>query len=120
MTLTLNREVCAGMYDYLRATAPFSDWNLPDSEDVQFPIIRDPKKRGHYRRDRYDRPEIAISSRSIGHTLSLAMVMGHEMIHFHEDKLGILYKVKAEHSAYFIKQAAAVCKFHGFDPKLFW
>ena len=120
MSLPLNREVCAGMYDYLRTTAPFRDWNLPESDGVQFPIIRDPKKRGHYRRDRYDRPEIAISSRSIGHTLSLAMVTGHEMIHFHEDLIGILWKVRAEHSPYFIKQAAAVCKFHGFDPKLFW
>jgi hypothetical protein len=42
------------------------------------------------------------------------------MIHLHEDMIGILYKTKAEHSGYFRRRAASVCKFHGFDPKLFY
>lgn len=121
MTLPLSREMLSAMYDYLRATPPFSRWKLPESGDVVFCVVRDPARLGFYRRDRLGRPEIGISTRGIGHTNNLANTMAHEMIHLYEDAvLGTLYKTKAEHSATFRRKAAQVCKYHGFDPKLFY
>lgn len=120
MTLPLTPEMLAANYDFLRTTPPYRRWTLPPSSDVKFRVTRDPGRRGHYRRDRYGRSEIAVSGRSIGHTHSLTEIMGHEMIHLHEDILGILYKTNAEHSGFFRRQAARACKFHGWDPKLFY
>jgi hypothetical protein len=120
LTLPLTKEMCAGMYDYIRTTPPFRNWNLPEAEEVVFRVTRDPGRKGHYRRDRYGRREIAVSIASIGYTGSLAEVMAHEMIHLHEDMVGILYKSNAEHTRFFRRNAEIVCKFHGFDPRLFY
>lgn len=120
MTLPLSKEMLEAAYEFIISTPPFVRWNLPDAQDVIFRVTRDPGRRGHYRRDRYGRKEIAISSAAIGHTHSLMEVMAHEVLHLHEDQLGILYKTKAEHSGFFRKQAERICKYHGFDPKLFY
>lgn len=118
MTLRLTSETLAAAYDYLATTEPFRKWNLPDSDDVVFRVVKDPTRRGFYRRDGYNRPSISVSSAAIGHSSSLIEVMAHEMIHLHEDATGMA--TASEHSAAYRKMAAVVCKIHGFDPKLFW
>jgi hypothetical protein len=105
-------------YELARTTPPFKSWNLPDGEDISFRVTRDPFRRGHYRRDKRGRHEIAVSALSIGYTHNLIETMAHEMIHLHLDLVGLAGT--AEHNAPFKKFAARVCKFHGFDPKLFY
>lgn len=117
MTLPLTPEVLAAAYDYLATTEPFCRWNLPDSEDVVFRVVRDPTRCGFYRRDRYDRRSISISSASVGHSSTLLQIMAHELVHLHEDAAGMAKQ--SEHSAAFRKLAALVCRVHGFDPKMF-
>lgn len=116
MTLPLTRDVLAAAYDFLAATEPFCRWNLPDSDDVVFRVVRDPAIRGKYQW--HGRHVISISGRSIGHTISLMETMAHEIVHLHEEAAGM--SGPAEHGAAYGKLAAAVCKVHGFDPKLFW
>lgn len=118
MTLPLDKDILEQAYELLRVTPPFRSWNLPDGEDVVFRVTRDPYRRGHYRRDSRGRHEIAVSSLSIGHTANLVETMAHECIHLHQEINGMANK--NEHNAAFRKQAARVCRFHGFDPKLFY
>jgi hypothetical protein len=117
MTLALNPEVLAAAYEYLRVTEPFRRWNLPDSEDIKFHVIRNIALRGFYRRDRYNRHSISISSNCIGFSESLIEAMAHEMIHLHENMTGL--ETNAIHGAAWHKFADIVCKIHGFDRKLF-
>ena len=117
MTLPLTPEVLGAAYDFLRTTEPFRRWNLPESEDVQFRVVRDFATRGFYRRDQKDRPSISISSNCNGHTDSLIGTMAHEMVHLHEDVNCL--ETKGEHSRAWHKYADRVCAVHGFDRKMF-
>jgi hypothetical protein len=120
MTLPLTPEILAANYEFLRVTPPFRRYKLPPSSEIIFRVVRDPAKRGHYRRDRYNRPEIVVSSRVIGHTHNLTEVMAHEMGHAIEDLVLGVYP-KCEHTTWFRRNfTPRVCKFHGFDPKLFY
>lgn len=116
MTLPLTPDMLAACYDFLCTTPPFNKWNLPDSEDVVFRVGRDPKLLGWYKLDD-GRHVIGISETTIGHTFSLVMVMAHEMLHLHQKDTRI--ETRAQHNAAFRKLARVVCRFHGFDPKLF-
>jgi hypothetical protein len=44
--------------------------------------------------------------------------MAHEMVHLHESQVGTGANGTL-HGASFYRVAAQVCRFHGFDPKLF-
>jgi hypothetical protein len=116
VSLHLTPAMLQGAYDYLCATFPFSKWNLPDGDDVQFKVCRDPRIRGDYIWDGR-KHTIRVSSGTVGHTLSLMMTMAHEMIHVHETHCKACGR--GEHSAAFKKWAKVVCKEHGFDWKLF-
>lgn len=116
MTLPLTPEMLRGAYDLLSTTPPFSKWNLPPSEEVTFRVVRSPNLRGWYRREN-GRHVIAISSRCTGYLVSLLGTMAHEMIHLHEAAAGAC--TSGMHSAAFNCWAAQVCKYHGFDPKMF-
>jgi hypothetical protein len=118
VTLPLNKEMLEAAYELARTTPPFKSWNLPDGEDISFRVTRDPFRRGHYRKDKHGRHEIAVSALSIGYTHNLFETVCHEAIHLHQEISGMANG--AEHNASFRKLAAGVCKFHGFDPKLFY
>lgn len=117
MTLPLDKDVLAAAYDYLAATAPFRRWNLPDSDEVTFIVVRNPALCGSYQCGTGGRHIIKISASNTGHSASLLATMAHEMIHLHEEVTGM--KRASEHSAAFRKLAARVCRVHGFDPKAF-
>lgn len=114
--LPLTPDVLRAAYDYLSETPPFRRWNMPDSEEVRFLVVRDPALRGWYRYQN-GRHTIAISRRCIGHTANLIATMAHEMIHLHEQNARACGR--GEHGAAFRRWAAQVCKAHGFDPLLF-
>jgi hypothetical protein len=118
MTLPLSRDVLAAAYDYLCTTQPFSEWNLPDSEDVKFRVIKSPDVRGWYLLGQDGSHTIAISSRCIGRTQSLIETVAHEMVHLHQGDVK-MDTPNAQHNRAFWKLADIVCEAHGFDPKLF-
>lgn len=116
--LTLTTENLEAMYDYLRVTKPFCDWNLPEGEEVKFIVAKSKKIFGQYQL--IDKKHtIKISQNAIGHTNSLAMTMAHEMIHLHLEESGMEMREDGHNGAFRIC-AATVCKVHGFDLRTFY
>ena len=114
MTLPLTPDLLRASYDFLRETPPFKRWGLPPGESVTFKVTRSVKTQGdHLLHD--GKHTIRASSRKVGHTASLVALMAHEMVHVVCDREG----VRSEHGAPFRKRAAAVCRYHGFDPAEF-
>lgn len=117
MSLPLTPETLEAAYEYLRTTPPFSSWNLPEGEDVKFVVIKSKTDAGWHKVEN-GKDIIAASEACIGRTLSLLELMAHEMVHMHQRD------VKTEtpgvtHNRSFTLLAKRVCRFHGFDPKLF-
>lgn len=113
--LNITPETLQGAYDFLRSTEPFCRWNLPDGEDVKFKVVKTHKNHAWYRCVNY-KHVMAVSSNTVGHTLTLLESMAHEMIHMYEVHA---LKRQPTHGKVFQKWKAEVCKFHGFDPKRF-
>jgi hypothetical protein len=114
MTLPLTPEILAASYGFLRATPPFCRWKLPPADVVEFRVIRNRKIHGDH--SLYEgRHRIRISEGAVAHTDTLVLSMAHEMIHVKLDSEG----VKSEHGSDFHRLAKLVCKYHGFDPKMF-
>jgi len=114
MTLPLDPAMLGAAYEFLRATPPFRRWKLPPGEAIEFHVTASQGLRGRCVNSG-DHQTIEISLRTIGHTHSLMMAMAHEMIHVRDNLAGI----RAHHGASFWRGAAQVCRYHGFDPKLF-
>lgn len=119
MSLKLTPEVLRQAYEFLDSTEPFVRWNLPDSHNIKFKVVRAPSRLGRfcYCTDGTELC-IEISARNIGHTINLLTTMAHEMVHVYQMCVK-MDKGTGEHNAAFKKLAAQVCKSHGFDPKLF-
>jgi hypothetical protein len=117
MALRLTSEMLACAYDLLRTAEPFDGWNLPESDDIVFYVVRDRTRCGFYRRDRYGRHSIAISINCVGYMPTLVAIMAHEMVHLHLALTRM--EGRSDHGAVFQHFAARVCAVHGFDPKLF-
>jgi len=116
MTLPLNPAMLEAAYEYLRATPPFSSWNLPDGEDVKFQVLRTRRIYADYYR--HKGKHIIRLTGKCGHTATLLVSMAHEMIHLHHKHAGIPMPGDG-HGTAFKKHAARVCKYHGFDPQCF-
>lgn len=116
MTLPLTPDMLHAAYEFLKSTPPFSKWNLPDGEDVTFKVSKRSDSFGRHWIEG-DRHVIEASSKLIGHTVTLIELMAHEMIHVHQNDVGMT--TSGEHNAAFRKLAERVCKVHGFDPKSF-
>jgi hypothetical protein len=111
----------AAAYDFLRSAPPFSKWNLPEAEDIDFKVSRRPSEFGRYQRVG-DRHTISMSAASIGQTATLMRYLAHECIHLHLELTGMESRSGGPntHNVAFRKLAAQVCKIHGFDPKAFY
>lgn len=117
MTLPLDPEMLAAAYDYLCTTPPFREWNMPHSEDVKFVVVKSKTDAGWHKIEN-GVDIIGVSSANIGRTLSLMELLAHEMVHVHQRAVGT-ETPQVKHNRAFNMMAAQVCKFHGFDPKLF-
>ena len=115
MTLQLTPESLAACYNYLLQFDPFVQWNLPDSEDIVFRVVKSRKIWGQVKHT--SPPIVEISSAHIGRHESLLATMSHEIIHLHQNATEILGR--NAHDAAFCKFADAVCKVHNFDRKQF-
>lgn len=120
--MPLTPETLASAYDYLRTTPPFNRWNLPESEDVTFKVVRTRTMFGSYENIGRMRHTITASSGKIGQTGTLLRLLAHEMTHMHLELTGLESKRGGPetHNIAFRKFAAIICKVHGFDPKEFF
>ena len=119
MSLPLTPEILEAAYEFLRATPPFKGWKLPIGEEVEFAVIALRDREGdHTTYIGTTDHVIRVSSKRIGHTHSLIVVMAHEMIHARQ-AITKKFTSGVEHNADFRRLAATVCKLHGFDPKTF-
>jgi len=114
--LSITPEMIAAAYDYLLTTPPFCDWNLPESEEINFVVYKSVANRGDWCRIN-GRHRIRISSRYAKTTVSLIETVAHEMIHLHEDHNNC--SGAGQHSAAFNMWAHEVCEIHGWDAALF-
>lgn len=120
MALPLTPDMLAGVYQFLCTTPPFRGWRLPHSDAIIFTVNKHPSYCGTYQEGPGDRHEIAISSECVGHTDTLIRYVAHEMCHLAQALAGTVSpKRRIQHNADFRRKAAAICKAHGFDLKLF-
>lgn len=117
MSVLITRDALRAAYDFLCETPPFNKWNLPDSEDIEFKVAKDPSTMGWHTFDG-TKHVVVVSSATVGHTSNMIETLAHEMIHVHEAHSKACSR-GAEHSAAFRRWAAQVCRIHGFDPKAF-
>jgi len=116
MAITLTPDVLRAAYDYLSACRPFSEWNLPDSDDIVFKVAKCPRHYGWYD-IAHGRHMIFISRRCVTSGNCLLSTMAHEMLHLHQNLSGM--ESNDDHNQAFIKLAAQICRVHGFDLKSF-
>ena len=112
--LHLTPEILRAAYEYLRACPPFNRWKLPQADEVEFHVTRHTDRRGDCEAT-VDGHCVRISAALIGRTSSLMETLAHEMIHVRLDRKG----VRSHHGRDFQRCAAQVCRYHGFDLKLF-
>ncbi len=111
--LPLTPSVLIHAYEFLRATRPFVGWKLPEADDIVFKVARF----DYYGEFDPSGPTISISEKCNGHTGTLLASMAHEMIHLYHSRKNVEKNVL--HGREFKREAAKVCRYHGFDPKAF-
>ena len=109
--IALNGDIMAAAYDYLRSTPPFNRWGLPPSKDVGFRVTRSHREAGVCEVLDSGKIRVGMSSVLHGHSASILVTMGHEMIHVRQ----FLRNDPATHGKAFQKMAEQVCEKHGFD-----
>lgn len=117
MTLQLTPDMLAAAYDFLRTTPPFKGWRLPESDELGFHVVRDPKIAADFKVADNGLMTIRLNASEHGHTTTLLMTVGHEMIHVfqHLKKLD----GRVEHNTDFKMRAKRVCAIHGWDDAVF-
>lgn len=106
-------------YILLCTLAPFCEYKMPQSDEIEFHVVRDKKLLGwHKQRNNKDLTNvIAISYRGVGHLDSLMRVLAHEMIHLAQAHNGTTSR--AMHNAEFNRMAQEVCDSMGWDLRQF-
>lgn len=115
--MRLTPDLLAAAYDLLRHTAPFDKWNLPESEDVTFSVLRTTTLFGDY--NTTPQHTIRLSERRHTRLTGVLATMAHEMLHLHLGEIGCA-KDSARHGPAFRLLAGEVCAAHPeFDPSVF-
>ena len=118
MTIRLTPDVLRSAYAFLCTTGPFMRWKLPHPETVKFVVSRSKDKRGDYEQLPDGTHCIRVSALNSGHTINVVATVAHEMVHLYQKH----HKTpghRSEHGAEFLRLAAQVCRYHGFDAKAF-
>ena len=119
MALPLKPENLEAAYEFIRTTPPFASWKLPHSDEIVFTVNKHQSFCGTYQSGPGERHEITISMACVGHTDTLLRIMSHEMIHLYQVISGIAPKGNIQHDKDFRRRAKAVCKYHGWDERLY-
>lgn len=103
------------MYDLVRSIPPFSKWNLPDSEDIEFHVSGFRNKNGDYSADPHI---IRISCHSTDHIGKALEIMAHEVLHLAQH-LRKLDTPNTQHNSDFRETWAKIAKVYGWDAKAY-
>lgn len=106
-------------YEYSRTTPPFSKWKLPAADNIRWHISR---SQAHFAQYWWDGDHhIEVSENAISSTPVLIEKVQHEMVHLHLQiaKRESKSKNPDVHNAAFKKDAARICRVHGWDLKAF-
>jgi hypothetical protein len=103
-------------YDFLAATSPFCEWDLPPSSAITFDLENSDGRLGYYNNVN-GKHVIGIRACLVGKTSGMIEVLAHELVHLHRR---IKYGHGSDpHDATFRKLAREVCYAHGFDLSRF-
>ena len=116
MSGAVTPEILEAAYEFLRTTPPFKRWKLPHADDIAFKVTRTRDRFGEF--ENTDPPTIAVSEYMNGHTQTLLATLAHEMVHLHHH-LKHKDRSDVEHGTQFKRDAARVCRHHGWDAKAF-
>jgi hypothetical protein len=119
VSLPLTPHHLAACYEFVRALPPFSGYNLPHADTVEFTVNRHPNWCGAYLEGSNGKHEIAISIRCVGHTDTLVRIMSHEMLHLAQVLKGVAPKGDVMHNSDFRRRAERICRIHGWDERLY-
>lgn len=111
----LTPESLAAMYDLVKVLPPFSKWNLPDSEDVEFHVSGFRNRNGDYSPEPH---VIRLSYHSTDHVGKALEIMAHEVLHLAQ-YLRKLDTPNTEHNADFRKTWAKIARIYGWDTKAY-
>lgn len=116
--ISLKAEHVYRVYECLRAFSPWAGLRLPKADEVEFWVSGRRDIDGEYSRwlDT-GTPIIVISEKRVGHFDTLAMTVGHEMIHLYQDRAKT--DTRAQHNAEFNRIARRACRAMGWDYKQF-
>ena len=114
--MKLTPELLAAAYTFLRSAEPFKAWKMPESGEIVFKVVGDPKKYADFSVES-GVPVIRVSEKMHRHTETILMTLAHEAIHLHQfrkklDRGGM-------HNADFRRRAKRVCAIHGWDEAIF-
>lgn len=96
-----------------------SAWKLPHADAIIFTVNKHPTCLGTYQYGPGERHEITCSMRNVGHTDTLLRTVGHEMVHLYQLLQGTDGRGNTQHNRDFERLAKRVCRYHGWDEKLF-
>ena len=114
--MKITPEIVRNLYSALYCCHPFSNWNLPLPEEIDFQITHDPDVMGTYLLDTGEDYEhtITISSARCGHLMTILTTLSHECVHMS------FYRQKGDkwmsHGAEFRRRCRMVAEEFGFDP----
>jgi hypothetical protein len=111
----LTPESLAAMYELVRVLPPFSKWNLPDAEDVEFHVSGFRNRNGDYSADPHT---IRLSIHSTDHIGKALEVMAHEMLHMAQHLKGS-ETANTIHNADFRRTWGKIARMYGWDAKAY-
>lgn len=112
----LTPERVAAVYDCLRAFRPFSRWNLPESDEIEFRVGVQEDAFAHYWREN-GQHAFEVSMLLVKDWQMLVETVAHEMIHLHQALRKT--ETKAEHNREWHRFADQVCAAFKFDRDKF-
>ena len=116
--IALTADHVAAVYECLRSVAPWKGMKLPPADEVEFWTSGKPEIDGEYSRWLDTGvPIIVVSYKRVGHFDTLALVVGHEMIHLHQDRTKTASR--SQHNQEFRRIALRACKAMGWDYRQF-
>lgn len=98
-------EIAEAAYNLLKTMKPFSKWNLPDSDHVEFHINGFKGEMGAHLH-KSDTHCIRLSQRHVDDFETLATTMGHELIHVRQ----FMDNKPRDHGKLFTQYAKQVCE----------
>ena len=105
-------------YDFLRSTAPFSDWDLPEADEVEFHIHRHRDNRFGDHAYRNGRHVIRLSDRRHNNYTVMLQTMAHEMGHLYQRQTDCKSRLSADHGPKFMRLMRRVGRRWGWKPEI--